>query len=56
MRGRDQTEQLPLPDDPYFVVGFAYEPDLSVPVMEQFEYRFLDESGDDVTEDLVLQQ
>ncbi len=54
VRGRNQTEELPLQEGPYFVVGFPHSPDLDSPFLETFEYQFLDESRNDVTNEFAL--
>ncbi len=51
--GPNADLQLPLPDQPYFVVGFPYEPDLSSAVLPTFGYVFSDAAGRDLTGDFA---
>lgn len=46
--GKDVHVELPLPDDPFFVVGFYLKPNVNE-ALGTLAYRFIDSAGNDLT-------
>lgn len=49
IEGKNVHKELPLGDGRYFATGFYYQPDSSSGYLETLDFRFLDETGEDVT-------